>query len=105
MKIYREVLNPTHGVLKKRITEQHLALISKISGQIQKVGNKIWTPDGTFKIVGGKNGKVFVHPFPKKRGSFVREMNPDVLDLKWAVTSTRPEFLADMNQIMERVGY
>ena len=87
MKVYREVENPTNGVLKKRITDFNRVLVSGL-GRTIKIGAKVWTPDGTFKIFGGKDGKVFVSPIRKKQKCFVREYRPEALGMKWVVVNS-----------------
>ena len=82
MRVFKEVAQPTNGVLKKRITESNQVLITKITGRIVKVGSKVWTTQGTFKIRGGAHGKVFVEPMKKAKG-FTREVNADFLDMEW----------------------
>ena len=77
----RKVENPTHGVLKKRITESNQVLVSITTGRIVIVGARVWTPKETFKIMGGAHGKVFVTPQKKK--SFTREVAPELLDMHW----------------------
>ena len=86
MNVFREVSKPTNGVLKKRITESNLALISNITGRIVITGAKVWTPQETFKIMGGARGKVFVQPQEQK--SFTREIAPELLGMQWVLANS-----------------